>query len=55
MDRAAKQGFGFCRMEVDAQKLFFGEPMEPWSRRFWMGRPLFYTANYGYTRYHTMP
>ncbi len=52
---AGKAGYGFNRLEVDAQQLFYGDAMEPLKKRFWMGRPYSYTAHYGYAKYHTMP
>lgn len=52
---ANRSGHAFVRMEADAQQVFFGQGMESYSKRFWMGRPFFYTAHYGYAKYHTMP
>lgn len=52
---ANRSGHAFVRMEADAQQVFFGQGMEAYSKRFWMGRPFFYTAHYGYAKYHTMP
>ena len=52
--RAGKAGFGFNRMEVDAQQVFFGEQMAPIQGRCWIGRPFFYTALYAYAQYHTI-
>lgn len=52
---ANRAGHGYNRMEADAQQVFFSEGMESYSKRYWMGRPFFYTANYGYIKYHTMP
>jgi len=52
---AGKAGYGYNRLEVDAQQLFHGEGMDPIKERFWFGRPFFYTAHYGYAKYHTMP
>ncbi|MDD4102417.1 MAG: DUF1080 domain-containing protein, partial [Kiritimatiellae bacterium] len=52
---ANRSGHAFVRMEVDAQQSYFPTGLEAYSKRFWMGRPLFYTAQYGYAKYHTMP
>ncbi|MCA9020590.1 MAG: hypothetical protein KDA74_10635, partial [Planctomycetaceae bacterium] len=49
-----KAGFGYDRFEADAQRLFWGASLTAMSNRLWLGRPQFYTAHYGYARYHTM-
>ncbi|MFZ2641942.1 MAG: M14 family zinc carboxypeptidase [Verrucomicrobiia bacterium] len=51
---ARKAGYGIDRGEADTQRLFFGPDMPPLADRLWMGRPFFYTAMYGYARYHTL-
>jgi hypothetical protein len=51
---AGKAGYGIDRGEADTQRLFFGPDMQPMSDRLWLGRPFFYTAMYGYARYHTL-
>ena len=47
-------GFGSERMEADGQRLFWGPGMDPLADKLWHGRPFFYTAHYGYARYHTL-
>lgn len=47
-------GFPSDRFEADAQRCLAGPMMDPVAGRFWIGRPLFYTAHHGYARYHTM-
>jgi hypothetical protein len=51
---AQRAGYGIDRGEADTQRLFFGPDMQPMNDRFWLGRPFFYTAMYGYARYHTL-
>jgi hypothetical protein len=51
---ARKAGYGIDRGEADTQRLFFGPAMQPLADRLWPGRPFFYTAMYGYARYHTL-
>ena len=48
-----REGFPSFRSEADAQRLFVGFGMHS-DGQFWRGRPQFYTAHYGYARYHTM-
>lgn len=47
-------GFGSDRFEADAQRLFWGPEVAPHAGRLWTGQPLFYSAHYGYFKYHTM-
>lgn len=47
-------GYGSERFEADAQRIFWSPELEPIARRTWLGRGFFYTAHYGYTKYHTM-
>ena len=47
-------GYGSDRAEADAQRAFWGPALDPLSGRLWRGRPRFYTAQYGYARYHTL-
>lgn len=55
MVRAGQEaGYGSDRAEADAQRLFWGADYDVLSDRAWTGRPLFYTAHYGYAKYHTM-
>jgi hypothetical protein len=51
---ARRAGYGIDRGEADTQRLFFGPDMPPLADRLWVGRPFFYTAMYGYARYHTL-
>jgi hypothetical protein len=53
-DGARAAGYGLDRNEADGQRLFWGPGFETMTDRVWMGRPLFYTAHYGYAKYHTM-
>ncbi|MFT5469546.1 MAG: hypothetical protein ACI8UO_004667 [Verrucomicrobiales bacterium] len=48
-----KAGFPSDRFEADAQQLLTGPGIEN-SGQFWRGRAQFYSALYGYARYHTM-
>lgn len=47
-------GFPSDRFEADAQRSFHGPVMNPIADRTWRGQPNFYTAQYGYAKYHTM-
>lgn len=47
-------GFPSERFEADAQRLFWGPALQSVANELWRGRPNFYTAQYGYHRYHTM-
>ena len=47
-------GYGSERFEADAQRILWGPELGPVANRAWLGRPFFYTAHYGYTRYHSM-
>lgn len=49
-----KDGYGYDRFEADAQRLFWGNQLTAMSKKLWLGRPMFYTAHYGYARYHTL-
>lgn len=49
-----KAGFGYDRFEADGQRLLWGSQLTAMSKKLWLGRPIFYTAHYGYARYHTM-
>lgn len=53
---AAGQAAGFPsdRFEADAQRTLWGPELSPLGGRLWHGMPLFYTAHYGYAKYHTM-
>lgn len=51
---ARAAGYGSDRFEADAQRSFASAAMAPIRDRFWPGQPLFYTAHYGYAKYHTM-
>lgn len=47
-------GYPSDRFEADAQQLIGGPGMDAAAGQFWRGRAQFYTAQYGYTRYHSM-
>ncbi len=47
-------GFPSDRFEADGQRCFHGPVMNPIADRTWRGQPNFYTAQYGYAKYHTM-
>ncbi len=47
-------GFPSDRFEADAQRAFWGLPLNPVSGQVWRGRPFFYSAQYGYLKYHTV-
>lgn len=47
-------GFPSDRFEADGQRSFHGPTMNPIADRTWRGQPNFYTAQYGYAKYHTM-
>ena len=49
-----KAGYGSDRFEADAQRGYWGPGMNPAAKKLWVGRPNFYTAQYGYMKYHTM-
>ena len=52
---AGRAGYGYNRMEADAQRLFGGGTMAAVDDLLWFGRPFFYSAHYAYAKYHTMP
>ncbi|NNE94149.1 MAG: hypothetical protein HKN23_21080 [Verrucomicrobiales bacterium] len=47
-------GFPSDRFEADAQRAFWGLPLNPVAGQVWRGRPFFYSAQYGYLKYHTV-
>lgn len=47
-------GYPSDRFEADAQRGFWGPALQPLADRLWLGRASFYTAQYGYAKYHTM-
>ena len=47
-------GYPSDRFEADGQRSFHGPVMDPIADRTWRGQPNFYTAQYGYAKYHTM-
>ncbi len=47
-------GFPSDRFEADAQRTFWGPDLAPLGGKLWHGMPLFYSAHYGYAKYHTM-
>ncbi len=47
-------GYPSDRFEADAQRAFWGLPLNPVAGQVWRGRPFFYSAQYGYLKYHTV-
>lgn len=47
-------GFPSDRFEADAQRTFSGPELAPLGKKLWHGAPLFYSAHYGYAKYHSM-
>ena len=54
IDAGRAAGFPSDRFEADAQRTFWGPELAPLGRKLWHGMPLFYSAHYGYAKYHTM-
>ncbi|MDF1740917.1 MAG: M14 family zinc carboxypeptidase [Verrucomicrobiales bacterium] len=55
MIRAGNEaGFPSDRFEADAQQLLYGPGLEAIVGQHWRGRPQFYSAQYGATKYHTL-
>ena len=50
----AAAGYPSDRFEADAQRAFWGLPLNPVAGQVWRGRPFFYSAQYGYLKYHTV-
>lgn len=48
------EGFPSDRFEADAQRTFRGPELAPLGPKLWHGAPMFYSAHYGYAKYHTM-
>lgn len=56
MDAAAEaEGFPSDRGEIDAERLFYGEPYAAISEKFWLGRAQVFAGTYAYVHYHTLP
>ncbi|MBN2456249.1 MAG: hypothetical protein JXB29_06925 [Sedimentisphaerales bacterium] len=49
-----KAGYGYERLEADAQRILWGPELQPLAHQLWFGRAFFYTAHYGCCKYHTM-
>lgn len=49
-----EEGYASDRFEADAQRTFWGPELAPLGRKLWHGMPQFYSAHYGYAKYHTM-
>lgn len=49
-----KAGYPSDRFEADAQRSLTGPELAGQAGKLWTGQPLFYTAQYGYFKYHTM-
>lgn len=47
-------GFPSDRFEADAQRTFWGPELAPLGKKLWHGSPLFYSAHFGYAKYHSM-
>ena len=47
-------GFPSDRFEADAQRTLLGPELAPLGKKLWSGSALFYSAHYGYAKYHTM-
>ena len=47
-------GFPSDRFEADAQRTFWGKELAPLGKKLWHGMPMFYSAHYGYAKYHTL-
>jgi acetyl esterase/lipase len=54
VEAGVEAGFPSDRFEADAQRTFWGPDLAPLGRKLWHGMPLFYSAHYGYAKYHTM-
>lgn len=54
IDAGRQAGFPSDRFEADAQRTFWGPELAPLGRKLWHGMPLFYSAHYGYARFHSM-
>lgn len=54
IDAGKEAGFPSDRFEADAQRTFGGTELAPLGKKLWHGAPLFYSAHYGYAKYHTM-
>lgn len=50
----AEAGFPSDRFEADAQRLLMGNATAPLASQHWRGRAQFYSAQYGYAKYHTL-
>jgi hypothetical protein len=51
---AREAGYGSDRYEADSQRAYSGPAMAGIADRVFGGAPLFYTAHYGYAKYHTL-
>lgn len=54
LEAGKKEGFPSDRAEADAQQMHWSANMQPVEGQLWRGRPLFYTAQYAYLKYHTL-
>lgn len=54
IEAGREAGFPSDRFEADAQRTFWGPELAPLGKKLWHGMPLFYSAHYGYAKYHTM-
>ena len=53
-EAAVEAGFPMDRAEQDAEKLFWGPPLESISHKLWLGRPRVYAAMYAYNKFHSI-
>lgn len=51
---AREAGYGSDRYEADSQRVYSGPALAGIADRVFRGSPLFYSAHYGYAKYHTM-
>ncbi len=49
-----KAGYPSDRGEADAQQMLYGTGMDKMASAWWRGRAFFYSAQYGYVKYHTL-
>lgn len=54
IEAGMKAGYPSDRFEADAQRAYWGPAMSGLVGKTWRGQPNFYTAQYGYAKYHTM-
>ena len=56
IDAGNRAGWGYMQIDVDSQRLIWGEAMGKNQRSYCeMGQPYYSSAHYGYFKHHTMP